>query len=240
MLFVTEREAEAAKRSFRTCAAEVAQLLGIDAAIPATEPRRARSIAAAIRKALLERAVLPEELFDPLMAAAVYDPDPSFCRWFVEPAVYVFGRRRVRQALLEYLRTGTDAERAGAVRARYNAGVPAREGRSPAYAPGTTRDPALDASQDLVDAWRETAMQIFTNDPDLPICPRLVWMLPHAREDYPPRLRPLLARARDRQNEHRPPHRPMGRRCQHRRTHGETGTHPTNRRELRLKGLQYS
>jgi hypothetical protein len=41
------------------------------------------------------------------MAAAVHDPDPSFCRWFVEPAVYAFGRRRVMTALLECLRTGT-------------------------------------------------------------------------------------------------------------------------------------
>ena len=27
-------------------------------------------------------------------------------------------------------------------------------------------------------------MHIFANDPDLLICPRLGWMLPHAREDY--------------------------------------------------------
>ncbi|MFF2186283.1 hypothetical protein [Streptomyces sp. NPDC058155] len=70
-----------------------------------------------MRKPLLEREGLPEELFAPLMAAAVYDPDPSFCRWFVEPALYAFGRRRVLSALVDRLRTGTDAERAGAVRA---------------------------------------------------------------------------------------------------------------------------
>ncbi|MEU4359124.1 hypothetical protein [Streptomyces virginiae] len=55
----------------------------------ATEPndRRARHLAHAVRKPLLDPARLPEELFAPLMDAAVHDPDPSFCRCFVEPAV---------------------------------------------------------------------------------------------------------------------------------------------------------
>ncbi|MFF2716651.1 hypothetical protein [Streptomyces sp. NPDC058011] len=82
----------------------------------------------------LERADLPEEFLAPLMTAAVYDPDPSFCRWFVEPAVYAFGRRRVMTALLDYLRTGTDAEQAGAEGVWYCAHVPLRADRSPAYA----------------------------------------------------------------------------------------------------------
>lgn len=179
-------------RSFHTCAERVAQLLGIDVAVSPTEPRRARGIAAAVRKPLLERAVLPEELFDALMAAAVYDPDPSFCRWFVEPAVYVFGRRRVLGALVEYLRTGTESERVGAVRAWYSAGVPLREGRSPAYPPGTTRDPALDAAQDNVDAWREASMEILRDRPDIGIRYGLLWMLPSSPDAYAPHLRDLF------------------------------------------------
>ena len=38
-----------------------------------------RQLAGAARKPLRERSSLPEELFDPLMAAAVYNPDPSSC-----------------------------------------------------------------------------------------------------------------------------------------------------------------
>ncbi|MFD7537872.1 hypothetical protein [Streptomyces sp. NPDC059819] len=109
-----------------------------------------------MREPLLERAYLPEEFFTPLMAAAVYDPDPSFCLWFVELAVYAFGRRRVMTALLDYLRTGTDAEKAGAERAWYCAHVPLRADRSPAYAPGGRRDPSMDDSHDVKDGWRET------------------------------------------------------------------------------------
>ncbi|MER6417134.1 hypothetical protein ABT273_39990, partial [Streptomyces humidus] len=101
---------EASTRTFLACAAEVARLLELEAAADVPEDRRARHLAGAARRPLLERATLSEEFFDPLMAAAVYDPDPSFCRWFVEPALYAFGRRRVMTALLGYLRTGTTAE----------------------------------------------------------------------------------------------------------------------------------
>ncbi|GAB2910842.1 hypothetical protein [Streptomyces mayteni] len=148
-----EEHHEAAARSFLSCAAEVARLLDLGNSADLREDRRARHLAHTVRRPLLERASLPEEFFAPLMAAAVYDPDPSFCRWFVEPALYAFGRRRVMAALLDYLRTGTEAERAGAKRAWYCAHLPLRANRSPAYAPGGSRDPALDESRDVVDEW---------------------------------------------------------------------------------------
>ncbi|SPF06375.1 hypothetical protein [Streptomyces sp. MA5143a] len=150
-----EEHTKPAARSFLSCATEVARLMDLGDAADVPEARRARHLAHAVREPLLERAHLPEEFFAPLLAAAVYDPDPSFCRWFVEPAVYVFGRRRVMTALLGYLRTGTDAEQAGAKRAWYCAHVPLRADRSPAYAPGGSRDPALDESRDVRDQWRE-------------------------------------------------------------------------------------
>ncbi|MFJ8634066.1 hypothetical protein [Streptomyces sp. NPDC093568] len=150
-----EEHDEADARSFLSCATEVARLMDLEYAADVPEARRARHLAQAVRKPLLERAHLPEEFFAPLLAAAVYDPDPSFCLWFVEPAVYAFGRRRVMTALLDYLRTGTDAEQAGAKRAWYCAHVPLRADRSPAYAPGGSRDPALDESRDVMDEWRE-------------------------------------------------------------------------------------
>ncbi|MEU3604519.1 hypothetical protein AB0E83_03505 [Streptomyces sp. NPDC035033] len=148
---------ETSTRSFLACAAEVARLLNLEAAAGVPENRRARHLAGTARRPLLERATLPEEFFDPLMAAAVYDPDPSFCRWFVEPALYAFGRRRVMTALLGYLRTGTTAEQAGARRAWYCAHLPLRADRSPAYAPGGSRDPALDEADDVVDQWLESS-----------------------------------------------------------------------------------
>ncbi|MFD6243565.1 hypothetical protein [Streptomyces roseolus] len=179
-------------RSFLTCTTAVARLLGIEEVSTKPNDRRARRLAHAVRKPLLERESLPEELFVPLMAAAVYDPDPSFCRWFVEPAVYAFGRRRVMAALVDYLRIGTDAERAGAVRAWYCAHVPLRADRSPAYGPGGVRDPALDRSQDIKTAWLEASMQVFAEATDPRMSRRVLLGLPTARAAYPPFLHELL------------------------------------------------
>ncbi|MFE2581106.1 hypothetical protein [Streptomyces sp. NPDC059378] len=71
-------------RTFLACAAEVARLLAVDVDAPGTTAKgRARSVAGAVRRPLLESPRLAGELFAPLMAAAVHDPDPNCCRWFV-------------------------------------------------------------------------------------------------------------------------------------------------------------
>ncbi|MEU7556006.1 hypothetical protein AB0B01_27370 [Streptomyces sp. NPDC044571] len=186
-----EEQNEAQAPTFLRCAAEVARLVGINGGTVAKD-QRARRLALAVRRPLLERATLPEELLAPLMAAAVYDPDPSFCRWFVEPALYAFGRRRVRDALVEYLRTGTDAERAGAMRAWYCAHLPLRADRSPAYAPHGTRDPGLDESQTAVDAWLEALLHLYAQTADPQMHHRIVLNLPTSPEAYPPHLHELL------------------------------------------------
>ncbi|WP_260470491.1 hypothetical protein [Streptomyces sp. RP5T] len=193
-------------RSFLTCVREVARLLGVGDI--ATEPKElhARRLALAVRKPLLERARLPEEWFDPLMAAAVYDPDPSLCRWFVEPAVYAFGRRRVMAALVDYLRCGTDAERAGAVRAWYCAHAPLRADRSPAYGSNGIRNPALDESQDIEAAWLEASMQVFAEATDLQMSYRVLLNLPTSRAAYPPPLHQLLASTLASARAHPDPH----------------------------------
>ncbi|WP_436891782.1 hypothetical protein [Nocardiopsis dassonvillei] len=173
------------RRSFLSCATETARLPDIEDVAVQPDSRRARRLAHAVRKALLERAHLPEDLFTPLMTAAVYDPDPSFCHWFVEPAVYVFGRRRVMSALVDYLRTGTDTERAGAVRAWYCAHLPLRADRSPAYGPNGVRDHTLDESQDIRAAWLKTSMQVFAETAD----PRTRQSRHHTRHETETRFR---------------------------------------------------
>lgn len=57
--------------------------------------------------------------FMPLMHLAVYEPDPSFNRWFIEPALWACGYRRVLDVLFAYLEQGTNREKAGAARAFY-------------------------------------------------------------------------------------------------------------------------
>jgi hypothetical protein len=191
---VTEKTEDTEKaRDFLACAVEVARLLGVDVDAPGTTAKRqARNLAGAVRRPLLESPRLADELFAPLMAAAVHDPDPSFCRWFVEPALYSFGRRRVLEALVEYLRSGTDPERAGATRAWYWAHMPLRADRSAAYASDGIRAASLDASQEAAEAWLEVSMQVYTEATDMGVRYRVLRMLPVSRQAYPPRLQNLF------------------------------------------------
>ncbi|MEW6737844.1 MAG: hypothetical protein AB1489_41580 [Acidobacteriota bacterium] len=66
---------------------------------------------------------LPQELFFPMIKAAIYEPCPSSNRSFVEPCIKTFGHRVVNLALLEVLENGTDFEKVGAVNALYWAQV---------------------------------------------------------------------------------------------------------------------
>ncbi|MER5598490.1 hypothetical protein [Streptomyces sp. NPDC002265] len=180
-------------RTFLACAAEVARLLAVDVDAPGTTAKgRARSLAGAVRRPLLESPRLADELFAPLMAAAVHDPDPSFCRWFVEPALYSFGRRRVLEALVAYLRSGTDPERVGATRAWYWAHIPLCADRSAAYAPDGIRAASLDASQEATEAWSEASMRVYAETTDAGVRYRVLRMLPVSRQAYSPRLQSLF------------------------------------------------
>lgn len=98
--------------------------------------------------------------FEPLIHAAVHEPDPSFNRQLVEPAIAAFGRRRVQLALLAYLDTGAPADAAGAARAWYWTSVGVR------YLPGSrTMTPQsaaeYEAVSDLREQYRYTALRRF-------------------------------------------------------------------------------
>jgi len=58
------------------------------------------------------------------MRLAVYEANPSFNRSFIEPCLRAFGYRPVLEALLDYLKYGTNREKAGAARALYWAQLP--------------------------------------------------------------------------------------------------------------------
>jgi hypothetical protein len=62
---------------------------------------------------------LPDDFFMPLVRAAVYEEDPSYNRDFVDPCIRIFGVRRVSEALLNFVATGTNFEKAGAINALY-------------------------------------------------------------------------------------------------------------------------
>ncbi|MEU9050599.1 hypothetical protein AB0D37_09350 [Streptomyces sp. NPDC048384] len=182
--------------AFRLQLAELARLAGVG--LPDRVPRDREwqgEARMAFRRALRNVETLPELLFDPLLRTAVLDPDPSHNRLFVEPAVTVFGRRRVQTALIEYVRTGTDHERAGAARAWYWAQAPLR------FRGGRTRVPTpeskaeFDAVADLRAAWHEATLREFVSNDDLDVRRCILPGLPLNPAHYPADLHDLVAKA---------------------------------------------
>lgn len=71
--------------------------------------------------AIADVSQLPPEMFSMLVRAAVYDPDLSGPRFFIDPCSCVFGTARTTNALVDYLESGTNFEKAGAAFALYHA-----------------------------------------------------------------------------------------------------------------------
>lgn len=194
---------------FDRCLTELLRLIGAhlpdvradDPADPEEQHLRRRGLSERnllrrrIRLALKDRQQLPEALFEPLMRAAVYDPDPSFNRQFVEPAVIAFSRRRVQEAILGYLTTGTNSERAGAARAWYWA-QPALRYRGVKESTVTPESQAeFDAHADLRTRWTAAALREFVANDDLDVRRCLLPGLPLHPAVHPPESHDLVAMA---------------------------------------------
>ncbi len=144
--------------------------------------------------------VLPEELYEPMLRAAVYEIDPSYNRYFVEPCIEAFGLRRVNNSLLEVVRNGDNFEKAGAVNALYWAmrGLAFR-GIPPAYTKEYALPESVKAYEELADVWIERDclfLKEFVNNPDTSVRRSLI---PHLKLDdpsyYPEDIRPLVHEA---------------------------------------------
>ncbi|WP_234328072.1 hypothetical protein [Streptomyces sp. NRRL S-37] len=135
---------------------------------------------------------LPEDAFDVLIEAAVHDPDPSFNRQFVEPALNAFGQRRVQAALLDCLRTGTNADRAGAARAWYWSALPARMPLVRAEDPDAAERAEPDEDADIPAEWRDAALREFVSNEHLDVRRCLLPGLPLRKSAHPPELHDLV------------------------------------------------
>jgi hypothetical protein len=171
------------------CLDEVLDLLGL---VPPPRPaggernnrhaRRSWQARTALMIMREARPPLPETLFEPLVRAAVYEPDPSHTLRHIRPALTTFGRRRVQTRLLEYLRTGTDYEIGGAADAWYNSwtGV---------VGSGAEDDPCADLQHEF----QQTGLRIFLANPDPRVRYCLISLLDLRSDENPPQLRPLVA-----------------------------------------------
>ncbi|MFF2146097.1 hypothetical protein [Kitasatospora sp. NPDC058190] len=174
--------ADDGSQAFELRLARLLLLLGAEVAPGADYPGAARW---EVHKALAGRSELPEEYFEALMEAAVHDPNPSFNRRFVEPALIAFGQRRVRLALLGYLQTGTDPERAGAARAWYWTALSVGGGRNATADEGAT----------VRDSWNEAALREFVANEDIDVRRCILPGLPLVPRAYPVELHALVEAA---------------------------------------------
>ncbi|MGW3286597.1 hypothetical protein ACWDR3_18360 [Streptomyces sp. NPDC001002] len=182
--------------TFHPQLAELARLADVELPVPMSYEREwGRQARTALRNALRAAETLPEQLFDPLIRTAVLDPDPSHNRMFVEPAIVAFGRRRVLTALIAYLRTGTNPERAGAALAWYWAWAPVRRHAGQETVPAAELRADPDALADLSAEWREAALREFTANEDLDVRRCILPLLSLVPARYPADLHDLVAEA---------------------------------------------
>ncbi|MFF3689230.1 hypothetical protein [Streptomyces sp. NPDC002187] len=183
------------REAFYRCLADVVRVLGLEVA-PEPEPGDRRTwehlVRAALRDACRQGLNLSEESFGALVKAAVHDPDPSFNRQFVEPSLNAFGHNRVQSALLGYLRTGTDRERAGAARAWYWSAMPLRMPLVRAENPGAAGRAEPDDGSAVVTEWHEAALREFVSNEDLDVRRCILPGLSLRKPSYPPELHDLV------------------------------------------------
>ncbi|GAA2749946.1 hypothetical protein [Kitasatospora cinereorecta] len=181
---------------FDRCLADVVRVLGLAVARePGTDDRLwGHRVRAALREACEQEDAFPAEAFEVLLRAAVHDPNPSFNRWFVEAALNAFGRGRVRSRLTDYLRTGTDPERAGAARAWYWTALPLDHPHLRPTDPAGNGPEANNASVGVRD-WNQAALREFVTNEHLDVRRCILPGLPLRPSAYPAELHDLVEEA---------------------------------------------
>jgi hypothetical protein len=162
-------------------------------ALPEWHHRARRSVGTFVTRRA-EEASVPEEWFGPLLSAAVHEPNPSFNRQLVDPAVTAFGRRRVQLALIAYLGTGTAPDVAGAARAWYWAEA------TLTYLRGSDTPTArsladYEACSDLRERYHHLALHRFVTETDLDVRRCLLPGLPLDQRLFPAELHDLVVQA---------------------------------------------
>jgi len=124
----------------------------------------------------------PESLYPALIRAAVYEGDPSFNKYFIQPLIRPFGHRRVNETLLDWFQNGSNVEKAGIVRALYWTGAP--ESRA-----------AYDALKDVWQRKRELFIKEFVSNSDLDVRQNLIANLQLDPSYYSIEFKPLINQA---------------------------------------------
>ncbi len=143
---------------------------------------------------------VPEHLFDALVKAAVYEPDPSDNRFFIEPAIRATSLFRVYVALLTYLETGTNREKAGAINALYWVNIPLSGWAMTKQQRESYSEPSLQLREDLEEVRgrvRHRLLQEFVANDDVGVQRSIIGQLSLVSEDYPETLQDVIPKAID-------------------------------------------
>jgi hypothetical protein len=125
---------------------------------------------------VFQRQPVPEHLLPALLQAGVVERNPSLNRIFIEPCVRSAGVQQINQRLLQYLREGTNEEKAGAASALY-------------WALGSAREDELG---ELLAEVRCALLREFVHNADTRVRQRIVPMLNLDADSYAPTDRHLV------------------------------------------------
>jgi hypothetical protein len=159
------------------------------------DPARREFAALAVRQAWR----VPEELFIPVLHAAVATESSGASRGLIEPLVGSFGHRVVNEALLGVFASGGNVEKLGAIRALYWA-------QPPLETADRSRGVGLDAASPdsrrawlaLSDLWARKArlfLEEFVHNHDPQVRSALIAHLDLEPRRHPPELRALVLEA---------------------------------------------
>jgi hypothetical protein len=76
--------------------------------------------------AIFSGSPVPKRLLKAMLRAGVCEVNPSLNKYFIQPCISSYGHRVVNEASLQFVETGSDYEKAGAVNALYWAGMSLR------------------------------------------------------------------------------------------------------------------
>ncbi len=121
----------------------------------------------------------PKILGERFLRMGVAERDPSRNRWFIEPAVQALGPTQACLILLEYLKSGTDAEKAGAASAFY-------------WVQGDREEPGR---REAAGQFFDEMLAAFVNNEDVDVRRSILPMLHMTPESYSEPFRKLVKEA---------------------------------------------
>jgi hypothetical protein len=140
----------------------------------------------------------PEALFSDLLRAAVYEVNPSYNQYFINPLLRPLGTRRINEELLQWFPQASDFEKAGIANALYWANVPLCFKGYDNWKRGVATPESqaeYDAFEDIRRLRRELFLQEFVRNSNIDVRRSLLPKLDLDASHYSDELKSLISEA---------------------------------------------